>query len=59
MKFKGNNKLFTPMDFINGKTYHYGRKGVLGNFHYRDDTKLGPGVVAIRRITCSFNSSTK
>ena len=34
----------------------YGRKGILRHYHYCSDPKLGLGIVAIRRISCSCHS---
>ena len=48
IKIRWNNKNFTSLNVINGKTSTYGSKVILRNFHYRPDPKLGPGIVAIR-----------
>ena len=45
-----NKKLCPTLNVINGKSYPCGSKCVLRNYHYRPDTKLGPGIVAIIRI---------
>ena len=42
-----NNKLFSSLNAINGKTYPYGSKGVIRLYYYRSDPKLGPGIVEI------------
>ena len=34
------------------KTYPYGSKGVLRNYHYWSDPKLSPDIVSIRIIPC-------
>ena len=43
---------------MNGKTSPYTNKGVIIHYHYRSDTKLGPDIVSIRRIPCSFHART-
>ena len=48
-----NNKLFPSLNVIIGKTYPYGTKGILRHYHYRSDTKLGPGIVSVRIIPCN------
>ena len=48
-----NNKLFPSLNVINGKSSPYGSKGILRNYHYRSDPKLGPGIVAIIIVPCS------
>ena len=53
-----NNQLFPSLNVIHGKTYPYGRKGIPRHYHYWSDPKLSPGIVAIRRIPCSFHDST-
>ena len=53
-----NNKTFQPLNFINGKTYPYGSKGILRNYQYRSDPKLGPVIVEIRRIPCNCHACT-
>ena len=53
-----NNKLFPSLNFIKGKISPYGIKGILRHYQYCSDPKLGPGIVIIRRITCSFHSCT-
>ena len=51
MKMKWNNKRFTSLNVINGKSYTY---GVLRNYHYRSDPKLGLGIVSTRIIYILF-----
>ena len=53
-----NNKRFPSLNVINGKTSPYASKGILRHYHYRSDTKLGPGIVAIRRISCICHACT-
>ena len=53
-----NNKLFPALNVINGKTLPYASKGILRHYHYQSDPKLCPGIVAIRRIPCSFHACT-
>ena len=36
----------------------YASKVILRHFYYRSDPKLGLGIVAIRRILCSFHACT-
>ena len=43
---------------MNGKALPYGSKGIIRNYNYRSDPKLGPGIVAIRIIPCSCHSCT-
>ena len=50
IKMIWNNKLFTSLNVINGKTFPYASKGILRHYHYWSDPKLSPGIVAIRRI---------
>ena len=45
--------MFPSLNLINWKSYPYWSKVVLIHYHYRPDTKLGPGIVAIRIIPCS------
>ena len=49
-------KLFPSLNDINGKTSTYGSKGIIRKYCYRSDPKLGPGIVAIIIIICSFQS---
>ena len=59
MKIQWNNKPFSSLNFINGKSSPYGGKGILRHDHrYRSDTKLDPCIVTVRRITCSFHYCT-
>ena len=58
MKMIWNNKIFPSLNVINGKTLPYAIKGILRHYHYRSDTKLGPGIFVIRRIPCSFHDCT-
>ena len=58
MKIIWNNKLFSSLNVINGKTSPYASKGVLRNYHYRYYPKLGPGIVVIRIIPCSCHACT-
>ena len=58
MKIRWNNKLFPSLNFINGKSSPYGSKVILRDYHYRSDTKVGPGIVAIRIISCSCHYCT-
>ena len=47
------NKIFPSLNVINGKTSPYESKGIIRHHYYWSDPKLGPGIVAIRIITCS------
>ena len=49
---------FPSLNVINGEILPYGSKGILSNYHYRSDTKLGPGIVEMIRISCSFHACT-
>ena len=49
---------FPSLNVINGKRSPYSIKEILRHYHYWSDPKLGPGVVAIRRITCSCHACT-
>ena len=53
IKLIQNNKKFPPQNFINGKQSPYGIKGVIINYNYRENKKLGQRVVAVRIITWS------
>ena len=53
MKMIWNNKLFTSLNVINGKTYPYGSKGILIYYNYWSDPKLGSVIVEI--IIIAFN----
>ena len=54
-----NNKVFPLLNIIDGKKFPYVSKGILRHYHYRSDQKLGPGIVAIIRISCSCHDCTK
>ena len=56
MTFK--NKLFPSLNVIKGKILPNGSKGILRHYHYRSDPKLGPGIVAVRKIPCSCHACT-
>ena len=43
MKMIRNNKCFPSLNVINGNTSPYGSKGILRQYHYCSDTKLGRG----------------
>ena len=47
MKMRCNNKKCPSLNVIDGKTSTYGSKGVLRNYYYLSDPKLGP---------CSFQA---
>ena len=51
-----NNKRFPSLNVIKRKILPYGSKGILRHYHYCSDPKLGPGMVAIIRIPCSFHA---
>ena len=53
-----NNKSFPPLHVVNGKTYPYGRKGIIRHFNHQSDPKLGPGIFTIRRIPCNCHACT-
>ena len=55
---KRNNKPFLSLNFIMGKSYSCGSKGVLRNCNFWYDPKLGPGIVAIRKIPYIFHNCT-
>ena len=40
------------------KTAPYENKGILRHYLYCSDPKLGPGIVAIRRILCNWHACT-
>ena len=56
MKIRRNNKLFPSLNVINCKTWPYASKGIQLHYHCRSGSKLGPGIVVIRRITCSCHA---
>ena len=58
MKIICNKKLFPSLNVINGKSWPYESKGIIRHNHYWSDRKLGPGIVAIRRIPCSCHACT-
>ena len=58
MKMWRNNKLFTSLNVINGKSSPYVSKGIIRHYNYRLDPKLGPGIVAIIIIPCIFHACT-
>ena len=58
MKLIWKNKSFPSLNVINGKTSPYAIKVILRHYHYQSDPKLGPGIVAIIRITCSCYDCT-
>ena len=58
MKMKWNNKLFSSLNIINGKTFPYSSKGILRHYHYWSDPKLGLIIFSIRMIPCSFHACT-
>ena len=53
-----NNKIFALLNVINGKILLFASKGILRHYHYWSDPKLGPGIVGIRIIPCSFHDCT-
>ena len=59
MKLQCNNKLFPSLNIINKKPSPYGNMGIQRYNDYRSDTKLDPGIDAIRRIPCSFHAFTE
>ena len=58
IKMIWNNKLFSSLNVINGKTQPYISKGFLRNYHYWSDPKLVPVIFSIRRIPFSFHACT-
>ena len=52
------NKIFPSLNVLNRKLSLHGSKGVLRHYHYRSDTKIGPGIFVTRRITFSFQACT-
>ena len=58
IKMRQNNKIFISLNVINGKTSPYASKGILRKYHYRSDTKLGLGIVAITKIPFSCHDCT-
>ena len=59
MKLQLNKQLSPSLNILNGKTSPYGIKVVLRHYHFRSDTKLGPGVVALRIIPYSCHYFTQ
>ena len=59
MKIIRNNKLFPSLNIIDGKSSPNGSKGIIIHYHYRSDPILGPGIFAIRIITCSCYACRK
>ena len=51
-----NKKLIPSLNFVDGKSYPYGSKGIIRHYHYWLDPKLDPGIVLIRIIPCSFHA---
>ena len=51
MKMIQNNILFLSLNIIKCKTSPYVSKGILRHYHYLPDTKLDPGIVAVRKIS--------
>ena len=51
-------KTIPSLNVINGKILPYGSKGILRHDYYSSDPKLGPVVVSIRIIPCSFHAFT-
>ena len=43
---------------MNGKIFPYGIKGIPRHYNYCSDQKLGPGIIEIILIPCSWNSCT-
>ena len=58
MKMRWNNKLFPSLNDIKGGISQYGIKGIIRQYHYRSDPKLGPGIVEIIMIPLSCHSCT-
>ena len=56
MIMRWNNKLFPSLNVINGETSPYTSKGILRNYHYWSDPKLGSGIVEIIIIPCSCHA---
>ena len=50
--------VFTSLNVINGKTYPCISRGIIRHYHYRSDTKLCPGIVAIRIIPRNLHACT-
>ena len=58
MKIRCNNKRFTELKFNNIKKSSYGKKGIIINYNYHPDPKLGVDIVGIRKIPCSCDAFT-
>ena len=58
MKLRWNNEVFSSLNVVNWKPAPYGSKGVIKQYNYRSDTRLGPGIVSIRIIPCSCHVCT-
>ena len=56
MKVRWNNKCFPSRNVIIVKSSPYESTGILRYDHYHSDSKLGLGIVEIRRITCLHNN---
>ena len=53
-----NNKLFTSLNVINGKTFPYASKGIIRHYNYWSDPKLGPYIFSIIIIPCGCHACT-
>ena len=53
-----DSKTSPPLKVIHVKTSPYISKDILRNYHYWSDTKLGSGIVAVKRISCSCHDCT-
>ena len=58
LKMRCDNKLFSCLNVVNGKTSPYGSKGIIIHYHYWSDPKIGPGIVAIRIFSCICHACT-
>ena len=58
MKLRRNNKCFSPLNVIIGKTVWHRSNDVIHNYNYSSDTKLGTVVLDIRIIPWSFHACT-
>ena len=50
--------MFPSLKIIRGKSSPYGSKGIIRQYNYWSDTKLGQGIVEIRIIPCSCHACT-
>ena len=50
--------IMNKLNNINGKSSPYISKDILRHYYYQSDLRLGLGIFAIRRITCSFHACT-